>query len=323
MRNPSYHYNPDTCQYERATFKLRDVIWYCIGILFMSALMFTGLTMAYDRFTESDLEAALKKENRALDKHQIVLVNQLSEIESSLKQLQDKDETLHQKLFEETSLNVTRSSSANKKAMLMADAADFEKMLNRLRLKSESLYDRSISMNNEFDEGVRISKKDLELLNSMPTLQPVANPNLELLVSGFGTRINPFHKGKYKHPGIDFAAQRGTEVYASADGRVVDINRSDLQAGYGNSIDIDHGHGFVTRYAHLEDIHVRQGQKVSKKMVIGTVGNSGGSIAPHLHYEVIHKGEQVNPLKYMIEGLNSSEYSLLIALNNKQNQSLD
>lgn len=323
MRNPSYHYNPDTCQYERATFRLRDVIWYCIGILFMSALMFTGLTMAYDRFTESDLEASLKKENRALDKHQIVLVGQLSEIESSLKQLQDKDETLHQKLFEETSLNITRSSSANKKAMLMADAADFEKMLNRLRLKSESLYDRSISMNNEFDEGVRISKKDLELLNSMPTLQPVANPNLELLVSGFGTRINPFHKGKYKHPGIDFAASRGTEVYASADGRVVDINRSDLQAGYGNSIDIDHGHGFVTRYAHLEDIHVKQGQKVTKKMVIGTVGSSGGSIAPHLHYEVIHKGEQVNPLKYMIEGLNSSEYSLLIALNNKQNQSLD
>jgi murein DD-endopeptidase MepM/ murein hydrolase activator NlpD len=143
------------------------------------------------------------------------------------------------------------------------------------------------------------------------------------LVSGFGTRINPFHKGKYKHPGIDFAAPRGTAVVAAAGGRVIDINKSDLQAGYGNSVDIDHGHGFITRYAHLETITVKQGERVAKKVVIGTVGNSGGSIAPHLHYEVIYEGEPVNPLKYMIEGLNSYDYSRLNALNNKQNQSLD
>jgi murein DD-endopeptidase MepM/ murein hydrolase activator NlpD len=323
MRNPSYHYNSDTCQYEQVKFQIRDAIWYGIGLLVIGSLMFVGLAVSYDRLTESDLEAVLKKENKALDKHQIILASQLLEVETSLKQLQEKDQLLHQKLFEETSLKVRTSSSADKKAMLMADASDFAKMLDKLTIKSGSLYDRSITTSDQFDTDVRLSKKNLTLLNSMPTLQPVANPDLDLLVSGFGTRINPFHKGKYKHSGIDFAAQRGTEVFAAASGRVIDINRSDLQAGYGNSIDIDHGHGFVTRYAHLEDIHVKQGQKVAKKMVIGTVGNSGGSIAPHLHYEVIYHGEQVNPLKYMIEGLNSSQYSLLVSLNNKQNQSLD
>lgn len=96
-----------------------------------------------------------------------------------------------------------------------------------------------------------------------------------------------------------------------------------MQAGYGNYIEIDHGNGLITRYAHLEDVMVRVGQKVSKNSVIGTVGMSGGAIAPHIHYEIIRNGEQVDPVPYMLEKLNSKEYIELQKLGSKKNQSLD
>jgi murein DD-endopeptidase MepM/ murein hydrolase activator NlpD len=323
MRHSSYRYNPETCQYEPATIPVRATIVYWLGVLFMAALMFIGIAVVFDRFTESKLEAALQKENEALDKHEVILTSRLVDIEKTLDGLKEKDQNLHKKLFDETSMEVTTSSSIDKKDILLADASTFENILDDLTAKSNSLHTKSVATNQRFDQKLDLSAKDLDLLKSIPTLQPIANPNLELLVSGFGVRINPFHKGKYKHPGIDFVAPRGTEVYATAEGRVVDINKSDLQAGYGNSVDIDHGHGFITRYAHLESIEVHVGERVTKKMIIGTVGNSGGSMAPHLHYEVIHNNDNVDPMTYMVEGLNSYEYNQLISLSKKQNQSLD
>src|SRR5262249_14451322 len=98
---------------------------------------------------------------------------------------------------------------------------------------------------------------------------------------------------------------------------------SDLQAGYGNFIEIDHGHGFTTRYAHLGEIKIRQGQRVKKGTAIATVGSTGGSIAPHLHYEVIRNGKQIDPVHFMIDGVTSHEYSVLRTISQKENQSLD
>jgi len=322
MRHTAYRYNPKTCQYEHASLRIKDVIGYCLGILITAALLCFGLIVTYDRFTESETEATLRKENRALNKHQAVLVSQLSALEYTLGKLKEKDQTLHQTLFEESSPE-NHSSSSLKKSILLADAADFTAMLDDLTVRSQDMHSRSSAVNSQFSERMHISKEDMTVLNSMPTLQPVANANLDLLVSGYGIRINPFHKGKYMHPGIDFAAPRGAEVFATSDGHVTGIHRSNLQAGYGNSIDIDHGHGFVTRYAHLEEITVKAGQRVTKGMAIGTVGSSGGSIAPHLHYEIIVHGETADPMAYMFEGLNSDAYNRLTSLGKKQNQSLD
>jgi murein DD-endopeptidase MepM/ murein hydrolase activator NlpD len=321
MRNAKFRYNPETCQYEPVTLKVKNIIVYCLGLLVVSAVLLSGFILLYDRLTLSDAEAALRKENEILNKHQFILTAQLSEVEETLNGLKASDDTLNQKLFEETSLSI-KTSSLNKQSILLADANDFTTILNNLREQSDKLNHQSAASNEQFS-AIKITKNDVKILNALPTLQPITNTNLDLLVSGFGIRINPFHKGKYKHPGIDFAATRGTEVYATAPGKIIDINKSDLQAGYGNSIDVDHGHGFITRYAHLEEINVRPGQQVTKGTKIGTVGNSGGSIAPHLHYEVIFNNENVDPLNYMIEGLSSHEYNKMVTLSKKQNQSLD
>jgi murein DD-endopeptidase MepM/ murein hydrolase activator NlpD len=126
------------------------------------------------------------------------------------------------------------------------------------------------------------------------------------------------------HEGIDFAATRGTEIYATGNGKVktVKIN-SELETGYGNYIEIDHGFGYVTKYAHLSKVNLKVGDVVNRGMVIGLVGSSGGSTAPHVHYEIIKDGVKFDPITYLMNGVNNHDYSKLIELASRENQSFD
>jgi hypothetical protein len=324
MSDIKYQYNPKTFRYERSRITIKDVIWYVSGLL-TTALILGGVAIAiHDYWIETENERLLVIENNLFKKHKPVLEEDLTKIEATLVTLQDSDRDLYVRIFNTEAPEYSPlATSISREQALLADASEFEELLSVLETKSELLTAKSSNTNRAFGDAIHISNEQLETLQSIPSIQPVNNPQLDLLVSGFGERINPFHKGNYEHPGVDFAAARGTEVFTAASGRVININRSSLQAGYGNYIDIDHGHGFVTRYAHLEEIKVHRGQKVAKGSTIGTVGNSGGSIMPHLHYEIIRDGEQVNPTPYMMEGLTSEQHNTLRKLGIKQNQSLD
>jgi murein DD-endopeptidase MepM/ murein hydrolase activator NlpD len=259
-----------------------------------------------------------------LKEHKPVLEEDLGKIEATLANLMGADKDFYVRIFNTEAPEYSpMAASVSREQALLADASGFRDLLSILKTKSELLTAKSLRTNNAFGNAIHISKEQLETLQSIPSIQPVSNPQLDMLVSGFGERINPFHKGNYHHPGVDFAGARGTEVFAAASGRVINVNKTSLQAGYGNYIDIDHGHGFVTRYAHLDDVRVQRGQKVTKGVTIGTIGSSGGSIMPHLHYEIIRDGETVNPTPYMMEGLTSDQHNALLKLSDKQNQSLD
>jgi len=259
-----------------------------------------------------------------LDKHRSVISAQLVDIESTLNQLQFKDKELATKLFDASSdFQRDVNTCFEKSEILLADAAQAQVIMDALKSKSSSLAEKSASSNAAFGRQFNLRKKDIEMLQAMPSLMPVNEKYSDYLASGFGTRIHPFHKGLFHHPGIDFVAPRGTEVRATGSGEVVAIHSSKLEAGYGNYVDIDHGHGFVTRYAHLDEIRVRYGQHIDKGATLGTVGSSGGSVAPHVHYEVIRDGENTNPVHFMIDRLSSADYKKLTALAKKQNQSLD
>ncbi|HEY3403470.1 MAG TPA: M23 family metallopeptidase [Ohtaekwangia sp.] len=324
MKQPKYVYNSQNCQYEPARITFKDVFFYVFGLLFASAVFFVAIVFLQNKFVQTDYEIALRAENKVLQKHKPVLEASLNEIEATLKKLQGEEQTLYTKLFNAPPpSHAAIASTLPKDQVLLADASGFKSLLSVLNEESSRLLEKSSKGNAAFSDRIKLNQKDLLLLTSIPSIQPVSNPDMNSLASGFGQRINPFHKGTYFHPGIDFIAPRGSDVVATAPGRVISISKNDLQAGYGNQIVIDHGNGFTTRYAHLEEIHVRYGEKIIKGKVIGTVGNSGGSIAPHLHYEITHNGEPVNPVLYFIEGLSSSQHQELIDLSKKQNQSLD
>ena len=120
---------------------------------------------------------------------------------------------------------------------------------------------------------------------------------------------------------MDFSAERGTEIYATGNGKVVHVERS--RRGYGNNIVIDHGYGYKTLYAHMQGFEVRRGQEVKRGQVIGYVGNTGTSVAPHLHYEVIKDGEKVNPVNFYFNDLSPEEYEQMIEFASSQTQSFD
>jgi murein DD-endopeptidase MepM/ murein hydrolase activator NlpD len=188
-------------------------------------------------------------------------------------------------------------------------------------LKLELIRRKMVVQSKSYDEVSELIKNKEDLLSHTPAIQPVSNKDLNRISSGFGYRIHPVYKFAKMHEGLDFTAPRGTDVYAAADGVIAVANVS--SSGYGNEIVINHGYGYKTRYAHLNGFAVRQGQKVKRGELIGYVGNTGLSTAPHLHYEVEKDGFKVDPINFFYNDLTPEQYLKVIELANQNNQSYD
>lgn len=187
----------------------------------------------------------------------------------------------------------------------------------RLDIISKELVVQSKSL----DEIAKLAKDKEKLLAAIPAIQPVKNEDLRQVASGFGYRSDPFTKIRKFHAGMDFSAKTGTPIYATGDG-VVSAADNRL-SGYGNRIVIRHGFGYETLYAHLSKYKARPGQKVKRGDIIGYVGSTGRSEAPHLHYEVHKNGEVINPINFYYGNISAKEYILISKLANQENQSLD
>ena len=324
MRYTTFRYNAETCHYERVRLSVKSVLSYGLGLTAMGTCMLVGILLLHDRIVNTNREIQLRKENRALQKHHTILTAELNELRPVLASLQQKDRILHAKFFgSQPVVQTANVDRASKQDLLLADGASFRKQVTDLGGTSEKLIEKSLLTNNFFGTKLNLRKSALANINALPTLQPVQDWETGLLISGFGMRVNPFHKGLYEHLGVDLALPRGSAVIAAGAGKITQLKRSDLQAGYGNYVEIDHGNGIVTRYAHLEDIVAKYGARVAKGEKIGTVGTSGGSVAPHLHYEILRDDKNVDPVLYMLEGLSPSEHYFLTLMSHQQNQSLD
>jgi murein DD-endopeptidase MepM/ murein hydrolase activator NlpD len=178
-----------------------------------------------------------------------------------------------------------------------------------------------VVQSNSLDEIQALAEKKEELLAAIPTIQPIKQEDLKRMASGYGWRTDPFTKKRRKHYGMDFSAKRGTPVYATGDGIV---KRADNKSsGYGRHIRIDHGFGYVSLYAHLNKYNVKRGQKVKRGQIIGYVGNTGRSVAPHLHYEIFKDKNKINPLNFYIDSLSPAEFDAIVNQASQENQSLD
>jgi len=314
-------YNPKTCRYEREGINLWRVAGIGALLLTFAALFFVGIATLHAVVWESDEENQLRAENEALERHYALVKQQHEESEQQLKALEEKAKVLKASLFNSLFVETEEKEKYTASYLTVNDIFSLRKSIQSLTTRTQELKEDAAFNSYYYADKVSGNKKNaLHKLSSTPSILPIASGKL---ISGFGKRIHPFHKGLYEHPGIDIAATRGTEIVATADGYVSDLTRSDLLAGYGNQIEITHNEELVTRYAHLEEILVKRGQKVKKGQVIGTVGNSGGSIAPHLHYEVLKKGREQNPVYYLLQNITPGEYQQLYAISTKQNQSLD
>jgi murein DD-endopeptidase MepM/ murein hydrolase activator NlpD len=321
MGKTEFRYNKKTLRYERVGFSFWRFGITGLGYLLFGFLFFIGLNFIQNFFIETPLEKSLSAENKSLSEYKAVLTSQLREANGAIQQLNTEEKELYERLFEappeKDGAPVTASASIVSSTESFKDA--FELVETQLEALSKSARDAS----NFFSSHTEVKRSDVSLLINIPSLPPVKSLTEENLVSGFGIRINPFHKGNYHHDGIDIALPIRSEVIATGNGRVLLANHSDAKGGFGNYIEVDHGNGLVSRYAHLQDVTVFAGQKITKGQVIGTVGSSGGSAAPHLHYEILKNGKNVNPMYYMVEDIDLKNHDLLIKKSKRLNQSLD
>lgn len=313
MRKVYYIYNPKTRTYDRVYPTFRDRMLNVMKRLFVGMGFGAGSFILLLWIFGSPSEKELRIENSRLLAQYNVLSHRLDEALNVMQGIQQRDDNLYRVVLQADPVaDAVRKAGyggTNRYEELM-DLANADLVVNttqKMDMLNRQLYIQSKS----FDEVVDLFKNHDEMLKCIPAIQPVSNKNLKQTASGYGLRIDPIYKTTKFHSGMDFSANIGTPVYATGDGKVI---KAGWESGYGKVIKIDHGFGYVTWYAHLNDYKVRVGQKVVRGEVIGEVGNTGKSTGPHLHYEVHVKGKVVNPVNYYFMDLSAEDYDKMIEI---------
>ncbi len=313
MRKVYYIYNPKTQTYDRIYPTIRQRLMGILRRIFLGMGLTAASFIVFLIVFGTPSEKQLRIENSRLQAQYNVLSRRLDEAAGVLQDLQQRDDNLYRVILQADPVSpaIRRAGygGTNRYEELM-DMANSDLVINttqKMDILSKQLYIQSRS----FDDVVAMCKNHDEMLKCIPAIQPVANKDLRQTASGYGMRIDPVYGTPKFHSGMDFSALHGTDVYVTGDGTVI---RAGWETGYGNTIIVDHGFGYNTWYAHLQDMKVRVGQKVVRGEVIGTVGSTGKSTGPHLHYEVHVKGQVVNPVNYYFMDLTAEEYDRMIQL---------
>ena len=294
-------------------------------LFYLGVSVFSGIIMivVFFQFFDSPKEKRLIREKSDLISQYDILSKNVEEINIVLQDMQDRDDNIYRVIFEAdpipTSIRKAGFGGVNRYKHLenMSNSELIIETSKQIDMISKQLYIQSKS----FDEVIQLAKNKTEMLSSLPSIQPISNKNLKRMVSGWGYRTHPIYKTRKFHYGLDFAAPKGTPVYATGNGIIKTIKYS--RGGYGKHIIIDHGYGYKTLYAHLSGYNVKKLDKVKRGEVIGFIGSTGRSIAPHLHYEVYLNDKKVNPALYFYKDLSTIEYDKMIELSSIENQSFD
>ncbi len=321
MARAKYYYNPKTLKYERARWSMSTILSTVVGLLCFGAVFFLGLFYLQNKLIDTPAERALREENNALKTHHKVIAARLQASKGAVDELLAKENGLHEKFFDATREATDEKHDAV--GILVGTRDDFNKTVAELTKRYEASHFKAAVNNEHYSQYASVTRHDMAQIRSFPGALPVENADHKMLVSGFGTRINPWHKARFHHDGVDFAGVRGSAILATGEGTVILAKESNLPAGFGTYIEIDHGYGYVTRYTHLGELKVRTGQRVRKGSIIAEMGMSGGSIAPHVHYEVLKDGHQIDPMKVLVEGLGADQFYLMAKASRQPNQSLD
>jgi murein DD-endopeptidase MepM/ murein hydrolase activator NlpD len=295
------------------------VLTYVLVGLFFAAII---ISLAYT-FIDSPKELSLRRENAQLRQQYQLLNRDLDQLADVLEDMERRDDNIYRQILEAEPIpqNVREAGIGGVNRYSQLEGFKNSELVINTNRRLDSIAKRMYVQSKSYDEVVDMAKNKEEMLASIPAIQPVPNKNLRRMASGYGYRIHPIYKVRKMHWGMDFSAPTGTEIFATGDGKVKRIISS--RRGYGNHIVIDHGYGYETLYGHMSQIDVRRGQKLNRGDVIGLVGNTGTSSAPHLHYEVWKDDQKINPANYYFNDLSPEQYDLMIELSSHANQSFD
>ena len=325
MAKVKYYYDSETLSYRPIPsgkrLKISNLFLFLISSLLFGVIgLFTLLNTEAIKTPKEILQ------ERELNNYELqfdLLGRRIEQMQDVLSNIEERDNDIYRIYFEASPIPMEqrRAGFGGVNRYNNLEGYNSSEMIINTTKQIDILSKMLVVQSNSLEEIQELAERKEELLAAIPSIQPVRKENLKRMASGFGWRIDPFTKSRKKHYGMDFSAVRGTPVYATGDGKIV---RADNRAsGYGNHIRVDHGFGYVSLYAHLNKYNVKKGQKVKRGDIIGYVGNTGRSVASHLHYEIFKDGKKINPLNFYYGNLSSAEFDALIAQASQENQSFD
>lgn len=310
-RKTFYRYNNLTDTYERvypSRAERAKAVWrqFAVGALFGA-----GIVIALYFIIDFPRERQLRAENDRMEAAFELLERRADEAVTVMEDIAARDNNFYRVVMQADPLtDAARYAGLERQRNYgaldsISSAALARRVTDKLDLLDNLVYNQIKS----FDYLRQLASDNSDRLAHIPAIQPLSSKYLKTMASGYGYRSDPVYGTTKFHEGMDFSADIGTPVYATGNGTV---KSAGWESGYGNSIIINHGYNYTTRFAHLSKILVKPGQTVKRGDLIGEVGNTGKSTGPHLHYEVLFKGRPQNPVNYYFMDLTPEEYDEMI-----------
>ena len=292
----------------------------------LRALAWFGATVLYyivfSILFDTPVEYELRHSTDRLKQEYEVLLNQYDSLARVVDNVVERDRNIFALMFDSEPYNF--DSEYNNKRIELHESLLEKSNGDMLEILSNSLNKLEEKMS-ALDESYAILDEKMQQLgskrNNIPSIQPVTNHELTLLTAAYGTLMHPFYRTLQSHQGVDYVIPEGTRIFATADGVIKDIKGKNSTSGI--TVVVDHGNGYTTSYSHLQSVKAKRGQRVQRGDIIALSGNTGLSLAPHLHYEVRYNGMRVDPIHYFFMELTPDEYQRIIRIAQSGMQSFD
>jgi hypothetical protein len=323
MRKHHVRFNKAQLRTETVPYTTRDYVRWFLGRAVLFAVVAFSAILIFDQNFESPKVRSQERQISFLESQLATMENQVVEMSGALEEITERDEIIYRNIFGADPYPEHLRNPGIGGADRYRELRGLEQSERVIVIREEmaELERRMVAQGESFNGLLQMAENQEAMLKSIPAIQPVRNSDLKRMASGYGYRIHPIYKVRKMHWGMDFSAPTGTEIFATGDGKVVEVKKK--YNGYGYHIKIRHGFGYETLYAHMSKILVKKGQRVERGEVVGLVGSTGTSVAPHLHYEVFKEGQRVNPAHYYFNDLSPAQYEQLLEASSNANQSFD
>ena len=316
-KNVKYEFDRTRMEFRKVTHSVWNILGKALKYFLVTASLAVVYYLVFSLVISTDSERKLKRENQMYRQMYKDLAAKEELVGDVLDGLKIKDDEIYHRLFNSNAPDITNIYSES--LLSDVDSVRDKDIVEYTRKKLDALSEASGRVELNFRRIMEAISGDRDSLP--PMTNPLNDFSYARTGASLGDRINPFYKVPVFHGGLDLISQQGEPVLASADGTVKDVVHS--SKGLGNVVLIDHGNGYQTRYAHLENTRVAKGKKVTRGQQIGQVGMSGNSFAPHLHYEVLKDTLRLDPLNYLFASISPDDYMRMLFMSVNTGQSMD
>lgn len=315
MAKSKYRFNSESLSFDRIERSFKEKLVRGLAYLVSSVFIGAGLLLLVSIFVDLPKERMLKRDIEFLLTQYDLLSKKMDRASNVLNEIETRDDNIYRVMLESEPIPKSIRNAGFGGVNRYADLEGYtdSEVVTDVAKRLDIILNKLVVQSKSQDDLFEMAKTNEIMWASIPSIRPIATDELVRIASGFShSRFHPILKINRPHTGIDFTAPRGTKVYAAGDGVVSEVKINRSRSGYGTFVKLDHGFTYESFYGHLDAIYVREGDKIRRGQVIGEVGTTGLSLAPHLHYEVRKNRRAINPIHYFFNDVSAEEYQRII-----------